>query len=475
MSAEASPPTTPSATLASPDGVLTPDFISHLRTSFRIDEADRARQNAITQNEINSLALNHSAIAGADRHFSHRVRTKGITNQKQSGRCWMFAALNTVRPHVIRENGMEQFEFSVAYLQFWDKLERANLFFEELIELRDADYLDREWEIINRWVLEDGGWWNFLVALVEKYGVMPREAMPETKSSSDTKTLNKVLRRLVQSRAARMLERHAGGAPLDQLREMKQEALAEVYRVLVICFGEPPEEFAWRFKRKNKSTEESADGMRQVEDPDLSAAEVFTPTAFYQRFVGRPLSEFVCLYHDPKNELHRHYVFARARNMVGTGSMGFINVGPDILKQTAIRSILANEPLWFAVNMDIDQSNKHGVMQHRLFDYEALFGVDLSLDKAARARFHAGVSNHAMALIGVDLDQDGTPRKWLVENSWGDDKGDDGRWILHDPWFDEHVYTLIVHRRHVAAEILARFEDDPVTLPAWYPGAAGVA
>ncbi|MCH7227099.1 aminopeptidase C [Haloferula sp. A504] len=452
-------------------GDLSTDFIAGLRKSFRLVEADRARQNAVAHNEIEDLALNHAALAGQDRHFSHEVRSRGVTNQQKSGRCWMFAALNTLRPHIIREHGMEEFEFSVAYLQFWDKLERANLFFEEVIEFRDRDYLDREWECLNQRAIHDGGWWNYAAALVGKYGAVPSEAMPETKSSSNTATLNKVLQRLVRSRAARMLERHADGAVLEELREMKNGALAEVYRLLVISLGEPPGEFRWRYViRPEVPGENRKNDLETATTETLSPEETFTPMSFYQRFIGHSLDEFVCLYHDPKNEPGRHYLMDRARNVAGGECMGFVNVGIDTLKQVAIESILANESMWFAVNMGIDHSKKHGAMHDQLLDYETLFGIDLTLSKADRARFHEGASNHAMALVGVDLDADGQPRKWLAENSWGKEEVESGRWTLSDPWFDEHVYTIIVHRKHVPEAILERFNDEPVPLPAWYPG-----
>lgn len=467
-------PLSPSGDASAADGELTPLLLAGLRKTLHWEDADRARQNAIAHNDIDELALNHAALAGRDTHFSHQVRTKGVTHQKKSGRCWMFAALNTLRPHVIREHEMEGFEFSVSYLQFWDKLERANLYFEEVIEMRDTDFLDREWENLNQWALHDGGWWNYLIALVRKYGVVPDSAMPETHSSTHTEALNRVLHRFVRSRAAAMLKRHADGASVDELRSLKEEALAGVYRLLAISLGEPPSSFRWRFRQQSQRPDDP-EALAAAEDKNLSAEQRFTPQEFQQRFVGDALDELVCLYHDPKVETGRHYVFERAKNIVGSHCMNFVNVGMHELKQAAIRSILANEAMWFAVNMSIDQSRKRGVMLDGLFDYESLFGTDLELDKADRARFREGASNHAMALVGVDLDAEERPRKWLAENSWGKDDVESGRWIMDDAWFDEHTYTILVHRRHVPEEILAAFDEEPTTLPSWYPGASGVA
>jgi bleomycin hydrolase len=463
-------------TAVRPSGALDPELVARLRKGFRMSPADLACHNAVSNNPAASLALNRGVTRGDDGHFSHRVRSEKITNQKNSGRCWMFAGLNVLRPRVIRNHGMEEFEFSTAYLQFWDKMEKANLYLESIIELRDSDFLDREWELVNKMAMGDGGWWNYLAGLVEKYGVMPSSAMPETHASSHTGTLNEVLGRLLRSRAVRLLGLHAEGTDENGLRAAKTVVLGEVYRLLALHFGEPPSEFEWRYPLRVKAAAaEIADSeFQSAENLKLTPPERHTPLSFYQKYVGSHLTEFVCLYNDPKNELNRHYRFDRARNIVGNECMHFANIGTAVMKEVAKESIRANEPLWFAVNMGFDQSPEHGLMKHRLFDYETLFGIDLSISKADRTRLHAGASGHAMALMGVDLDADGNPRKWLVENSWGDEKGNKGRWTLHDDWFDEHVYTLIVHRRHVPAEILAIFDEEAITLPSWYPGALGV-
>jgi bleomycin hydrolase len=457
-------------------GSLTIEFLAALREGYQMSQADLACHNAVANNSAKPLALNRGVARADDGHFSHRVQSQGITNQKKSGRCWMFAGLNVLRPQVMRDHRMESFEFSTAYLQFWDKMEKSNLYLESIIELRNVDFLDRDWEMVNKYAMEDGGWWNYLTGLVGKYGVLPLSVMPETHASEHTDELNEVLGRLLRARAVRLLELYADGAGVDDLRAEKNRVLAEVYRLLVLHFGEPPTDFDWRFSIKmgQRSTEQEESSMHSAGNQRLSPMERHTPQSFYQQYVGRPLAEYVCLYNDPKNELDRHYSFDRARNIIGNECMHFVNIGTPAMKEIAKASIIANEPLWFAVNMGFDQSTELGMMKHRLFDYETLFNIDLTVTKANRTRFHSGASGHAMALMGVDLTADGQPRKWLVENSWGDDKGAKGLWTLHDDWFDEHVYTIIVHRSHVPPEILERFDDEAIVLPAWYPGARGI-
>ena len=458
-------------TRAESPGALTPELLANLRDGYEMDAGDRARHNAVTNAEINKLALNREIVAGEDGHFSHKIKTKGITNQKSSGRCWMFAGFNVMRPKVINELGLDGFEFSNAYLQFWDKMEKSNLYLEDIIELRDVDRLDREWLLVNEWLVGDGGWWNYVTGLISKYGAVPSSVMPETHSSENTSTMNKVLARLLHSQAAALIKAGEAGSGEEALRTMKEKSLKEIYRFLAINLGEPPTEFKWRYQVKSKDGKE--DETVEVADKNLTSAKSYTPQSFYKEFVGVDLNEFVCLYNDPSQEMNAHYRFHRARNIAGEDDMNFVNIEISQMKEIAVKSVLANQAMWFAVNMSEDQSREHGMMEVDLYDYETLFDVKLDLSKAERSRFGAGASNHAMVLTGVDL-KEGKPTKWLVENSWGNEKGNKGRWTLYDDWFTEHVYTIIVHRKHVPKETLAIFDQAAKVLPAWYPGAKGI-
>ena len=350
-------------------------------------------------------------------------------------------------------------------------MEKSNLYLEDIIELRDVDRLDREWLLVNEWLVGDGGWWNYVTGLISKYGAVPSSVMPETHSSENTSTMNKVLARLLHSQAAALIKAGEAGSGEEALRTMKEKSLKEIYRFLAINLGEPPTEFKWRYQVKSKDGKE--DETVEVADKNLTSAKSYTPQSFYKEFVGVDLNEFVCLYNDPSQEMNAHYRFHRARNIAGEDDMNFVNIEISQMKEIAVKSVLANQAMWFAVNMSEDQSREHGMMEVDLYDYETLFDVKLDLSKAERSRFGAGASNHAMVLTGVDL-KEGKPTKWLVENSWGNEKGNKGRWTLYDDWFTEHVYTIIVHRKHVPKETLAIFDQAAKVLPAWYPGAKGI-
>ncbi len=459
-------------------GGLSPELIRQLRGSFRMDDQTRVLHNAIANNEINDLVLNRSIIVKHNTQFSHTIKISGITNQHRSGRCWLFAGLNTLRPRIMDSQKLDSFEFSVSYLQFWDKMEKANLFLEYMIEFRDRDYLDRDFEMVAKSPLGDGGWWNYVTDLIDKYGVVPKSAMPTTISADNTRTINKVLTAKLRADAVKLHRMHRQGASLKKLREYKERSLADVYRVLVMALGEPPAEFEWRPKKKKDQKKDAAKndasntkGQKTDGDPRpiLSLPRKFTPKSFYKHVVGLNLGDYVCLYSDPNNVFNKHYQFKYARNLYDKPDMHFVNLPINELKKIAMNSVKANQPVWFAADVGPDQSSKHGIMAERLFDYGPLFNLDLKMTKADRIRYRAGGSNHAMVFMGVDI-QSGKPTKWLVENSWGKKNGDEGKWTLYNDWFGEHVYVIIVHRRFVGKNALKIFNDKPVVLPSWYPG-----
>ena len=481
-----------SETQSETNGELSPQAIADLRASYKQNAQTRVLHNAVTNNDIRDLALNRGILRGHNTHFSHKIDFKANTDQCSSGRCWIFAGLNTMRPEIARKHNLPDFEFSHAYLQFWDKMEKSNMYLEQMIALRDGDYLSREWQLVNKWSLSDGGWWNYVTGLIDKYGVVPNDVMPETHSSNNTRTMNRILERKLRADAARIHKLHKSGGSIDDLRKLKTQSMKEVYRFLAINLGEPPTEFEWRYElKKDKDAEKlpTLPGNHQGKKPkfnisearpiipntktNLSPIKKYTPQSFYKQFVGIDLRDFVCIYNDPNNAYYKHYQFKDATNIIGKRDMHFANVPIEVVKQAAIDSIKANQPLWFACDVGKDQSTKFGIMADRLYEYDTLFGQNHKMTKAERIRFGMGGSNHAMVLMGVDL-RDNQPTKWLVENSWGDDKGNKGTWTLYDDWFNEHVYTLIVDKRFLSKKVMKVFDEEATVLPPWYPGTQGI-
>ena len=367
-------------------GSLSGPLLTRLRSSFEMDEADRARFNAIAHSDLGQLALSHELKAKDDGYFNHRVTTKGITNQKAAGLCWLHASLNLLRPRVMSKLGLENFEFSTAYLQFWDLLEKGNRYLEGIIKQREADPLDRTWKILNQWTVGDGGWWAYARALIQKYGLVPASVMPETKNNKDTRIMSKVLTELLRSKAAEILRESDQGTRETSLRTIKEGAMEDVFRFLSLNLGVPPSEFEWRHENQKKSKGGRKNGVKQDR---LTALKKYTPQSFFKQTVGLELSDYHCLFHTPDRPFGKHYLFEEQYCTVGADEMNFVNLDIDAIKKICLKAILADEPIPFGVDMGIDQSTKHGLMEHKLFDYESLFGIKMDLTKAERKRLCA--------------------------------------------------------------------------------------
>lgn len=469
-------------TFGSEGNDLNDDLIKSIRSEFKMDTQTRAMYNAISNTDIGTLAMNRDLLRDHNTFFSNKIEIKKISNQKSSGRCWLFAALNCLRPHIVKKNNLSSFEFSHVYLSFWDKLEKANTFYERIIKFRQRDMMDRELVFVLKEPITDGGYWENAKDLIEKYGVVPNEVMPETNSSSKTSTMNKILSRKLRVDAVKLRKLAQKGKTVEQLRKTKEKMLAEVYKVLVMNMGQPPEKFDWRYQPKDKKEEGDKDADKKDkkdddkdkknEDKPYKDKSIiikdYTPKQFYNEFVGLDLNEYVNIFNAAPHPTSKHYQLSLTRNLSDGSDLDFVNVSMNTLKSIAIKSLKDSTPMWFAVNVSVDQSSAKGIMANGLYDYESIFGIDLKLSKADLALYRQSVPNHGMNLVGVDI-QDGKPVKWLVENSWGTDRGDKGMWTMYDDWFDVNVYCVIVKKKYVPAKILKILEQDPTILPVWDP------
>ena len=430
--------------------------LERFRKAFAKDPRHRVAMNAVTKTTVKNVAMNRQAVVRNNHTFSHMVKAGAATSQNASGRCWMFAGLNLFRMAAAENMNLEDFELSQNYLFFWDKLERANYFLESILNTLDEPTDGRliAWLMANP--IPDGGQWDMFVNLVKKYGVIPKEAMPETESSSASGMMNDRITLKLREDGARLRQAHKQGASAEALRARKSQMLTEVYRMLCIHLGEPPTEFLWQWRNKDKNFHR--DGM-------------LTPREFFDKHVPVDLDSMACLIHCPTEAtpFNKLYTVNYLGNIVEGHITRYLNVELDVLKRAAVAQIKDEKPVWFGCDVGKSFDRDLGLMDVELYDYEGVYGTSFDLNKAERLDHGVSLMTHAMVFTGVDLDDQDRPRKWRVENSWGDKNGDKGFMVMTDKWFDEYNYEVVVDKKYVPADILKLLNTKPVELPPWHP------
>jgi bleomycin hydrolase len=438
------------------NGSISPAMLKQMQSSVKNDASTIALRNAITNAKINDLAVNHKAEGEIDHLFSVMVKTKGITNQKSSGRCWLFTALNVFRPMVTEKYKLETFEFSQTYPFFYDQLEKANLFLEGIIATTGKPLDDRlvEWLLKNP--IGDGGQWTTFADIVQKYGVVPASIMPETSNSENTVMMSKLLTQKLREDALELRQGNKMGrvVTIESLRKRKAEMLGEIYRMLTLYLGEPPAEFSWRYKDK---------------DGKISEAMQFTPKSFFEQAVGVNLADYIMFMNDPSRDYYNLYEIEYDRNMVDGYNWKYINLPAAELKPMAVASLQGNEALYFGCDVGKQLNSTMGTLDLGNYDYESLVGVTFKMDKKQRIQTFESGSSHGMALVGVDLDTAGKPTQWMLENSWGADSGHNGYLTMTDSWFEEYMFRLVVNKKYVPEATQKIAGQKPVMLPPWDP------
>lgn len=437
------------------------DFISlediaEYSGSFRESRSNAIAMNAVTANGLHTAAKNRRAAMKVNHQYAIRLDQRGITNQKSSGRCWMFAALNCMRFQVIRNLNLEQFELSQNYTLFYDKLEKANYFLENILATLDEPVGSRIVDHLLKGPQQDGGQWDMISSIVSKYGVVPKYAMPETECSSSTKEMNNIVTGKLREDACRLRGEYEQGKTMEELRDIKKGQLQEIYRMLCICLGEPPKTFDFEVRSKNG---------------EYIADFGITPLAFFEKYVNLDLGQYVSLINAPTVDkpYMRSYTVKYLGNVVGGKAIRYVNVPIEALKQAAIAQMKDGEPVWFGCDVGKCSDRPGGVMDLETYDFAALFDVKFGFTKAERLDYGHSKMSHAMVFQGVDLDQDGKPLRWCVENSWGEDKGDKGMYLMTDSWFDEYMYQVVVNRKYLSEEIQGAYDSEPIELLPWDP------
>ena len=437
---------------ASHDGGLSPEMLAQISATYEDNGYDRAISNALAGTSISVLALNADNAAMIDTHFSDRVKTKGITDQKSSGRCWLFTGLNVLRAKMIAKYDLPGMEFSQSYLFFYDQLEKANLFLQGVIDTRNLPFEDRQVDWLFSNPLSDGGQFTGVSNLITKYGLVPAEAMPETYQANNTSQMANLLK--LKLREFGLELRAACKARPAELQEMKVRQLSEIYRILALCLGEPVKEFEW---------------TRCDRDNNIVSRATYTPMSFYQEFIGEDLeNNYVMIMNDPTREYGKVYEIDYDRHVYDGHNWLYINLPVERIKEMAIASIKDNVAMYFSCDVGKFYNSRKGTLDIANFDYASLMGVTFGMDKKQRVQTHASGSSHAMTLIAVDI-VDGEPVKWMVENSWGSSSGYKGCLIMTDEWFDEYMFRLVVEKKYVPEDVLKMLDQDPIMLPAWDP------
>jgi bleomycin hydrolase len=434
---------------------ITPELLAACRAAFDANPAHRLAMNACSAGNVDEIALNRRALAQLDWNFSHEVETGDITSQKRAGFCWLFASLNWLRVEVMAALKVKDFEFSYNHLIFWDRFEKANRFLTAMVALRDRPSDDRMVDYLLREPCPDGGEWHMVANLIRKYGLAPKSAMNATWNLEDSTYLNKVVDYKLREATATIFALHAEGASEEAVHQAKREALMAVYRILVILLGEPVERFDFTYRDK---------------DDAFHAHRDLTPHAFYDQFVGKNLDDYVWVMSAPlpSTPFHRTFHIEQFQNVVEGAPGTFLNVPMPELKAMAVRVMKDKQALLFGCDVLQESSRKHGVMATGVLDYDLLFNTPFAMTRAQRMQFLQARLTHNMVLLGVDLVDD-TPRKWKVENSWGDEVGHKGVFQMTDAWFDEHVYAIVAHKSYLSDTQRALLDEPATVLPPWHP------
>ncbi|MFS1006605.1 aminopeptidase C [Enterococcus casseliflavus] len=423
--------------------------------AYQDNNKQTALQRSVVKNGITASAENVSAKVNNVPVFSVDVTTGKVSNQKQSGRCWMFAALNTFRHKMLNDLNLKEFELSQNHTFFWDKYEKANYFYENILATANEPLTSRKVAFLLQTPQQDGGQWDMIVSIFQKYGVVPKTVMPESSNSSNSRDLNNYLNKKLRKDAVALRQLVAEGKTAEDIQTTKEAMLEDIYRFLATSLGTPPETFDFEYRD---------------EDKNYHIDRNLTPQSFYEKYVGVDLDDYVSIINAPTADkpYNQSYTVEMLGNVVGGKEVKYLNVDMPTFKKLAIAQLEQGESVWFGCDVGQSSTRDTGIMALDAYDINDLFDIDFTMTKAERLDFGESLMTHAMVLTGVDL-IDGESTKWKVENSWGEKVGTNGFFVMSDAWMDEYTYQIVVRKEFLTAEQLAAFEAEPTVLAPWDP------
>ena len=417
----------------------------------------KATANALSRNSISDISFDQSSLLEDRFKFSIDIPTLPATNQKSSGRCWIFAALNVFRERIAKACHLTSFELSQNYVAFWDKYEKINYFLESVIDRIEEAPDERTLCWVLDTGIQDGGQWDMVVNLVQKYGLVPMDAMPESHQSGHTAEMNQLINTKLRQSAAHLQALWQEKKNLDALQTAKQAMMGEFYAICRACFGEPPQHFDFEYVDK--------DNVYHVE-------RNMTPQSFCETYIGAAsLDAYLSIIHAPTHNkpFNQTYTVDYIGNVVGGKPVHYLNLSMEEMSNLIIQQLKDGEVVWFGSDVGHYRDRKSGIWNNHAFDYNTAFGMDFSLSKSDMLLYRHSAMTHAMVITGVNLDENGQPNRWKIQNSWGDDSGEKGYYLMNHGWFEQFVYQAVIHQKYLSDAQAAFLQTEPVHLDPWDP------
>lgn len=438
------------------NGGISTEMMQQIQKSYTGSASDKALRNILVNNSPAKLALNHENATKFNSDFSHRVESIAITNQESSGRCWMFTGMNVLRNQAIRKYNLPtSFQFSQAYLFFYDQLEKSNLFLQAVIDTYKEPIDGQQVQWLFKNPISDGGQFTGVANLIDKYGLVPSDVMPETYNTNNTSSISNLISLKLREYGLELREMAAQkGMTPEKIKARKTEMLGTIYRMLALTFGEPPTQFTW--------------SQRDASGKVVETAE-YTPKSFCEKYAKTDFSKYYMVMNDPTREYYKVYEIQYDRHVYDGQNWRYINLPMDKIAPMCIASIKDSTMMYFSCDVAKFLNREKGYMDVNNYDYASLMGTTFGMDKKQRVSTFASGSSHAMTLCAVDLDKDGNPIKWMVENSWGSNYGYKGFLIMSNEWFNEYMFRVVLEEKYITDDVKKLLNQEPIMLPAWDP------
>lgn len=429
---------------------LRKEKLENIEQEYRKEVSYTIARRALVKNRISDLVRVNEQTENTRNMFSIDLKTLPVTNQERSGRCWIFAGCNIIREEIAKKYNLKDFELSENYIAFYDKLEKCNYLLENIISLKDRERDDRTLDHLLSEGIRDGGQWDMFVNLVNKYGLVPKDAFPETFQSSNTNEINTLLSKYIRKFAFEIRTKYD-----ENIDNKKEEYMENIYKMLCSCFGVPPKKFSFEYVDQDKN---------------YSIIKDLTPMSFYQEIVPMDLNEYVSIINSPTEDkpFNKAYTVDYVGNVIEGNEILYLNVTMERVKELTISQLKDGEPVWFGSDCHKAGDREEGIWDDTSFDIDTLFQIDSKMTKGAMLDTRESAMNHAMVITGVNLDGE-LPTKWKIENSWGDEKANKGYHVATDTWFSKFVYQIVVHKKYLTEEEKNILNTDKIRLKPWDP------